>query len=129
MSAPRQFRSAATITAEPWVSKPVPRTNFKEKCFDGRWHITQTDRLPGTPTQIWLTPGHVAGGRRPAVGAKGTLIETVLGPRESEFRWEPLSDEPLPNFCWPHWKTRYRDRGESDASDRWPTRAFSTTRN
>jgi len=105
-----EFRSTAVITAEPWTSKPVQGCpGMIEQCYDGRWHITQTGRLQGSATEIFLKPVHVAHGHRPAVGQKGTLIETTMpGRQESKFRWEPLDDKPLPVFGWPRWKTLYR---------------------
>lgn len=84
------FRSAAVITAEPWTHRPTSVAGLEERAFDGRWHITQTDRLPGCPTEIFLLPHEVAGGRRPKVGAEGTLIETTgAGAGASVWRWEP----------------------------------------
>jgi hypothetical protein len=105
-----EFKSAAIITAAPWTHRPVRGTALEERCFDGRWHITQTDRGPGAAKDIFLLPREVADGRRPAVGTKGTLIETFEG-RESVYRWEPLDprDSGLP-FTWPK-GPRYRTRG------------------
>ena len=71
------FKSDAEITAAPSVET------------DGNWHITQTNRTPGTPTEIFLRPVHVAGGRCPAVGTKGTLTEKAEGRKPSTYRWEP----------------------------------------
>jgi len=118
----RTFSSAAVITAEPWTHRPVrlhtlEESNLEEKCFDGRWHITQTDRGAGAATEIFLLPREVAGGRHPAVGTKGILTETTFpGRRESEWRWEALSQgEAGRPFTWPS-GPRYRTRSSHASS-------------